>query len=339
MFKSLQKQHLMYVIILISLVVSGCKKSQDVMVFRLAHVLDPAHPVHQGMAHFGERLSSLSNGTIKVDIYPSGQLGNERECLELVQLGGLDMAKVSSSVMENFVPAMAVFSLPYLFDDAEHYRRVFNGDIGRELLDQGKPYLLYGLCFYDAGFRSFFAREKSIETPDDLAGMKIRVMRSNLSIQTINSLGGNATPMSYGELYSALQQGVVDGAENNPPNFYQSRFYEVCKYFSLDEHSAPPDILIMGMHTWNKLTQTQRGWVEQAIQESVDFQNELWETATKEALKAVEEAGVTVVRPDKEPFRNSVASIYAEQEKTFLAEWINRIKALSNSDSTGGEMK
>lgn len=315
------------VMIFMSMVLfAGCGEREQVKVLKLAHILDPSTPVHQAMKFMGERLESMSGGKMKIDIYASGQLGNERECLELLQLGSLDMTKVSSSVVENFVPTMGVFSLPYLFEDQNHYWQVFNGDIGKEILLQGEPYWLRGLCFYDAGFRSFFINGKAVHKPDDLDGLKIRVMRSNLSIRTINLLGGHATPLAYSELYSALQQGVVDGAENNPPNFYQMKFYELCRHFVLDEHSAPPDVLLMSTHTWNKLSNQEKEWLEKAVEESVVYQRKLWDEMTQSALDAVQAAGVTVIRPDKKPFQEVVKPIYDELKEHDLGKWIKRIQ-------------
>lgn len=307
---------------------SGCTNRAENTVLRLAHTLDATHPVHLGMAHMGERLEALSNGTMQLKIYSSGQLGSERETLELLQLGMLDLTKVASSVVENFVPAMGVYSLPYLFRDQQHYWQVFGGDIGRDILLQGEPYLVRGLAYYDAGFRSFYTTDKAINEPADLDGQKIRVMRSNVSIQSINMLGGNATPMAYGELYTSLQQGIVDGAENNPPNFYQSKHFEVCKYYILDEHSAPPDVLLIGTHTWNKLTEEQRAWIVQAVEESVAYQRQLWDEATTEALEQVANAGIEVIYPDKEPFRQAVAPLYESLEGTEIGEWADKIMNL-----------
>lgn len=317
-------------------VLVSCGGRDAVVVLKVAHVLDRSAPVHQAMVVMGERLEALSNGTMRLDIYASGQLGNERECLELLQLGSLDITKVSSSVVENFVPAMGVFSLPYLFRDQDHYWQVFSGEIGKEILLQGEPYWLRGLCYYDAGFRSFFINGKEVAGPDDLEGLKIRVMRSNLAIRTVNLIGANATPLAFGELYSALQQGVVDGAEGNPPNFHQMKFYEVCRNYVLDEHSAPPDVLLISTHTWKKLTDTQRGFLEQAVEASVVFQRRLWDETTQSALKAVEAEGVRVVRPDKGPFQKVVQPIYDDLKGGDLGMWINRIQNVGAKSNERG---
>ena len=309
----------------------GCDPVPDSMELRLAHILDSTHPVHLGMAFMGDRLEELSGGSMRVKIYPSGQLGNERESVELLQLGTLDMAKTASSVIENFVPAMGVYSLPYLFQDQDHLWRTLQGDVGQEILLQGEAYRIRGLCYYDAGFRSFYIHDRKVETPDDLRGLKIRVMRSNLSIQTINMLGANATPMAYGELYTALQQGVVDGAENNPPNFFGSKHFEQARYYTLDEHAAPPDVLLIGTHTWNKFSSQQKAWLAQAVEESVEYQRRQWQEATEEALQAVEEAGVTVLYPDKEPFQEAVLPLYDALEGSELGAWAERIRTLAGN--------
>lgn len=315
------------------LVAGGCDQDTGTMELRLAHILDSGHPVHQGMAFMGERLEELSGGTMRVKIYPSGQLGNERESVELLQLGTLDMAKTASSVIENFVPAMGVYSLPYLFRDQDHLWQALEGGVGQEILLRGEPYRIRGLCYYDAGFRSFYIHDRRVDTPDDLLGLKIRVMRSNLSIQTINMLGANATPMAYGELYTALQQGVVDGAENNPPNFFGSKHFEQARFYTLDEHAAPPDVLLIGTHTWNKLSAAQRRWLEQAVEESVAYQRQRWQEATEEALRAVQEAGVTVVHPDKRPFQEAVMPLYESLAGSELGMWAERIRGLPQQDA------
>lgn len=329
-----------YIILILGmfLLLPGCQQAERTYTLRLAHVLDTASPVHKAMAHLGERLEALSGGKMKVILYSGGQLGNERESLELLQLGSLDIAKVSSAVVENFVPEMGVYSLPYLFRDSDHYWQVFNGEIGREILLKGEKYWLRGLCYYDAGFRSFFLRTQPVTKPDDLDGLKIRVMRSNLQIRTINLLGGNATPLAWGELYSALQQGVVDGAENNPPNFYQNKFYELCEHLVLDEHSAPPDVLVMSTHTWNKLTETEQKWLSQAVAESVEFQRKIWHEMTEESIRIVEGEGVTVVRPDKTPFLESVQPIYDDLAGSEMGALAKRIQDLpAEEKETEGE--
>lgn len=289
---------------------TNCYEIGDKRTIKLAHGLDVNHSVHKAMMKMGEDLSELSGGKLNLEIYPSQQLGTERECIELLQIGSLDMTKVSAGVMENFAPKMKIFGLPFLFRDREHSFKVLDGPIGQMLLDDGQKFWLKGLGYYDAGSRSFYTMDKAINSPDDLVGMKIRVMESVSAMNMVSSLGGSPTPISWGELYTSLQQGVVDGAENNPPSFYLSRHYEVCKYYSLDEHTVLPDVLILGTHIWDKMSEEERGWLQTAVNNSVKYQRKLWAEAEAEALAEVEKAGVVIIRPDKSLFSEKVSGIY-----------------------------
>ncbi|SDG77513.1 TRAP transporter substrate-binding protein [Winogradskyella thalassocola] len=299
-----------FISFLLLMTFTSCEKLQNEKTIKLAHGLDINHPVHKAMILMGEELEKNSKGKLKLEIYPNQQLGSERQCLELIQIGSLDMTKVSAAVMENFSPDMRVFGLPFIFKDRKHTFNVLDGAIGKELLDGGQKYWLKGLGYYDAGSRSFYTKEQPVETPEDLEGLKIRVMESITAMRMVTSLGGSPTPISSGELYTALQQGVVDGAENNPPTFYLSRQYEVCKFFSLDEHTTIPDVLIISTHLWNTLNAQEKEWLQSAVNVSVDYQRKLWAKAELNALEAVKEAGVTIIKPDKTMFKNKVESIY-----------------------------
>ena len=249
-----------------------------------------------------EVLLEKSKGKLGIEIYPSQQLGTERQCLELLQIGSLSMTKVSAAVMENFSPKMKVFSLPYIFRGREHGYRVLDGAIGQKLLVGGEDYWLRGLTYFDAGQRSFYTKDRPIEKPDDLTGMKIRVMESPVAMNLMRSLGAAPTPISWGELYTALQQGVVDGAENNPPSFFTSRHYEVCKFYTLNEHTSVPDILVIGTAAWDGLTPEEQQWVQEAAYEATTYQRTLWQQAEQAALDSVVAAGVEIIRPDKTQF-------------------------------------
>ncbi len=309
-------------------VMAGCGARDDVVVLKLAHSLDTGHAVHKGMVHMAERLDEISDGHMRIDIYPSGQLGGERETVELLQIGSIAMTKVSTSPLESFVPAMQIFSIPYVFRDREHFFKVLDSEIGEELLKSTEVARLRGLGYYDAGSRSFYTTDKPVHTPADLKGLKIRVQKSQTSVRMVKALGGSATPISWGELYTALQQGVVDGAENNPPSFYLSRHYEICKYYALDEHTSVPDILLMSSRIWHDLTPEQQAWLQQAVDDSVDYQRKLWQEATEEALAAVEAAGVEVSYPDKAPFQDAVREMKATYDGTEVGDLLARIEAV-----------
>lgn len=281
----------------------SCETEDEGKSLKLAHSLSVSHPVHLAMVYFKERVEEKSGGKLRIEIYPSSQLGGERECLELLQIGSLAMTKVSSAVMENFSPELKVFGYPYLFRDKEHRYKVYDSEIGMELLAEGEQYWLKGLTYFDAGSRSFYTKDTEIQSPADLEGLKIRVMESPTAINLVKSLGGSPTPVSWGELYTSLQQGVVEGAENNLPSFYTSKHYEISKEFSVDEHTAIPDILVISTIVFDDLSPLEQQWIQASADEAAIKQRELWEAAEEEALEEILKAGVNVTYPDKKLFQ------------------------------------
>lgn len=301
------------------LLMMGCSDISNTTYLKLAHGLDVSHPVHLGMEYMAERVAEKSDGGLQLEIYPNQQLGTERQCLELLQIGSVAMTKVSGAVMENFAPNMQVLSLPYIFRDRAHLYKALDGEVGKKLLIQSEKYWLRGLTYFDAGQRSFYAKEP-IRTPADLNNKKIRVQESVTAMNLVRSLGGAPTPISWGELYTSLQQGVVDGAENNPPSFYTSRHYEVCKYYTLNEHTAVPDILVIGTVAWNRLSEEEQQWLQEAADEAKAYQRKLWQEAEQEALDAVKAAGVEIIIPDKTLFSEQTKSMfeaYKDQPEKF----------------------
>ncbi|GAF04973.1 TRAP transporter substrate-binding protein [Saccharicrinis fermentans] len=292
------------------LFLAGCESTNKPTTLKLAHGLDPTHPVHKAMVYMAAQLKEESGGKMKLEIYPSGQLGGEQQCVELLQIGSLAITKVSSAIMESFTPNYQVLGLPYIFRSKEHAFSVLDGEIGKEFLNSTEKFNMKGLCFYDAGFRSFYTIDKAINSPEDLSGMKIRVMKSQTAMNMVKAMGGSPTPISWGELYTALQSGVVDGAENNPPSLYTSRHYEVCKKYTLNEHTAVPDVLIISTVVWNKLTEQEKKWLQAAADASVPEERKLWAEAEQLALEEVQKAGVEIIRPDKAPFMKAVESIF-----------------------------
>jgi len=307
----------------------GCGQKDEHRVLRLGHGLDPSHPVHKGMERFAQQVDKLSDGQMEIEIYPSEQLGSEREMIELLQIGSLDMSKVSAAVLGGFSPLYKVLSVPYLFRDRQHRFQVLESSIGDSLRLAPVKYGFRALGFYDAGFRSFYTKGKPIRKPSDLEGMKVRVMESNTAIKTVEALGGSPTPISWGELYSALQQGVVDGAENNPPTYNLANHYQVTDYYSLDQHSAIPDVVIISEETWHDLDAEEKEIIRKAFKQSVEYQKKLWKQATEDALKKVKEAGIEVIRPDKQPFREAVQPVYESfKDQPRLYSMIQKIQEL-----------
>ena len=284
------------------ILLTSCKNESKTKTIKLAHSLGISHPVHNAILYLADEVNKNSEGKLQIEVYPNSQLGSERECLELLQIGSLGMTKVSAAVMENFSPKLKVFGYPYLFKNDQIRFKVYDGEIGQRLLVDAEKYWLKGLTYFDAGSRSFYTKTKPIVTPDDLKGLKIRVMQSPTAIELVKSFGGAPTPISWGELYTALSQGVVDGAENNLPSFYSSKHYEVCKYFSVNEHSSVPDILVISTIIWNDLNEAEKKWLMDAVHDATIYQRKLWKDAEEESLEAIEAAGVQVNYPIKENF-------------------------------------
>jgi len=244
------------------------------------------------------------------------------------------MTKISASVMENFSPLFTVFSLPYVFSNEQHGFDVLDSEIGRKILTSSEKYLLRGLCYYDAGSRSFYTIKTPINSPKDLDGLKIRTQESQTSVRLVNRLGGSATPIAWGELYTALQQGVVDGAENNPPSFYLSKHYEVCKYYSLDEHTAVPDVLVISTKIWDSLSPEEQKWLQEAVDESTVYQRRIWKEASQHALEEVKKAGVEIIRPNKQPFEGKIQTLYEEyKSKPEIYNLLQEIKRFKSDDN------
>ncbi|WP_107851679.1 TRAP transporter substrate-binding protein [Oceanimonas marisflavi] len=278
---------------------------------KLSHNQDTSTPVHQAMKLLAKRAKALSDGELKIRIYPNAQLGSQRESLELVQNGALDMAKSNAAELEAFAKAYSAFNMPYLFTDRDHYYRALESDLGREILNSSADNGFIGVTYYDAGARSFYS-SKPITSPDDLKGMKVRVQPSPTAVSMVKNLGGNPTPLAFGELYTALQQGVVDAAENNIPSMTLNRHSEVVKYFSLDEHTMVPDVLVISTASWNKLSDMEREALTQAAAESMQEMKTIWAEAEVAERQSAEKTGVEFVEVDKAPFQQAVEPMYTE---------------------------
>lgn len=294
-------------------------------ILKLAHTLDPKHPVHQAMEFMAQRMREKSSGTIEIQIFPNSQLGSEAECIELLQQGALAITKTSAAPLEGFIPELALFGVPYIFRDEAHYWRLIHSDLGRQLLAAGESKGIRGLCYYDAGARSFYTVNRPILKPADLQGLKIRVQQSKTAMDMVQALGGSPTPVPFGELYTALQSSMVDGAENNSPSFYSSRHYEVCKHYSLDEHTRVPDLLLISTKVWNELSPQVQLWLQQSADESAEFQRELWQQETSRLLELIKQEGVEIHRPDLAPFADQVKSMHESLIGTPVGELIKRV--------------
>ncbi len=318
-------------IVLCMLFLVSCGHSGKTRVIKLASTLPMSHPVSKALVYLANQVKKESNGKLKIVIYPSGQLGSEREALELLQIGSIGMTKVSAAALESFDPAFKAVDMPYIFKNKKERFKVLDSKIGKQLLLGAQKFWLRGLCYYDAGSRSFYTVNKAVNTPDDLKGLKIRVQNSDIAVAMVRDLGAAATPISFGELYSALQQGVVDGAENNPPSLYFSRQYEVVKYYSLDEHSAVPDVLLISTILWKRLTPQEQKWVQDAADSSAVYQRKIWAQLSQKSLDEIQKAGVKIIHPDKSAFAKKVQPLY-NQYKEKDPQIYNTIKEIQDME-------
>ncbi|OCA54047.1 TRAP transporter substrate-binding protein [Photorhabdus namnaonensis] len=300
-----------------------------VTTLKLSHNHNRDHAVHKAMSQFADEVRQKTNGDVRIRIYPDAQLGNQRESMELMQNGALDLVKSNAAELEAFSPAYSAFNLPYLFRDTAHYEKIKNGEIGKEILTSSKNRGFIGITYYEAGARSFYAK-KPIRTPEDLKGMKIRVQPSPTAISMVKNLGGNPTPLAYGELYTALQQGVVDAAENNIPSFSLSRHSEVARYFSLDKHTMVPDVLVISTKSLNKLSSEQQKILINAAINSSQYMTKLWEKSEEKERQNAEKIGVKFVDVDKKSFEEAVKPMYDDIKKSdpMLYRMVERIRAV-----------
>ena len=314
----------------------GGSKSQTtagVRVLKIAHALPVSHPVHKGLEELKRLAEERSGGKFKINIFPSEQLGSETQCLEKVQAGTLDITKVSAAAIGNFVPSYQVFGLPYLFRDEAHYWAVLNGEVGEKMLEvvktrgDGSPSGLQGLGYFDSGSRSFYT-VKPVATAADLKGKKIRVMADQVAMDMVQAMGGSPTPISFGELYTALKQGTVDGAENNPPSFVASRHYEICKNYVLDHHTRIPDVILASSALWDSLDAQEREWLRSSVADAGKFQRELWKTETENSLAQLRKEGVNIIEPDPESFRVASAPVVEKYTNETTRPLIDSIRAV-----------
>lgn len=298
------------------------------MVLKLGETHPPDYPTTMGDKKFAELVAERSKGRIKVEVYPSSQLGEEKAVIEQVQLGAVAFTRVSSSPLAEFHKPLGVFSLPYIFDNSAHMWKFLESADGMKLLDGLQSSRFVGLCYYDPGARSFYST-KPLKSLADLKGMKIRVQQNKINMDMIAALGASATPMPYGQVFSALQTGVIDGAENNFPSYLTASHSQVAKYYLRDGHQMVPEVLIMSKVVWDKLTPDDQKLIKQAALDSVKTQRELWNKFEKEAETKVKADGCTVTEvTDVKPWQAAVKPVidkYGPEYKEVLDQ-INKAR-------------
>ena len=264
------------------------------------------YPTVAAVGWINEQLAAEFGGELTLRQYHSGQLGSEKDTLELARIGALAITRVHSSVLNNVVPATRILSLPYVFDSTEHMRRSFDGAFGNEILAACERHGLIGLALYDSGSRNFYNTRHPIEAPSDLHGLKLRVPQSDIFIESVEALGANPTPLAYNAVFSSLSTHLIDGAENNWPSYYTSRHFEIAPYWSESEHSYAPDMLLMSKRAADALPPRQRDFLIAAARRSLPLMRARWDELVEKARRAVVDAGVKAAAIDRPAFRKAV---------------------------------
>ena len=294
--------------------------AQAKVVLRLAETHAQDYPTTKGDYEFARLVKERSGGRIEIQVYPGSQLCHETAVIQQVQFGAIDLTRVSISPLASFVPKLDAFQMPYVYRDEEHMWKVLKGQIGNDLLKSLEPFGFIGLGWFESGSRSFYNSKRAIKTPADLKGLKIRVQESELMMGLVSSFGAVPTPMPFGEVYSALQTGVVDGAENNWPSYFSTSHYEVAKYFTLDEHTRVPEIIIGSKISLGRLSKADQELIRKAAADAVDFQRKAWADYEKVSIDKVTAAGSQITKiTDKGPWQDAVKAMYAKKSKEVQA--------------------
>jgi len=319
------------VVILTLVVISSStlamEKKGDVTILKATCDHQEDYSTVQGLYLMGKLTEKWTNGRIKIEVYPGAVLGSEKETIEQTQMGVIDINRVSVSPVISVYPKMAVFALPYIFANREHMWEVLEGEIGQTMLSEIEPTGFIGLAYMDSGARSFYTVKKPINSPADLKGMKIRTQKSPVMMDMVEAMGGKPVPMAFEEVYSALQTGVIDGAENNPPSYYETSHYEVAKFYSLDGHAMVPEIILMSTKTWNALSDADKQIIKMAAIAAQELQRKLWLKDEIASMNKVIEAGCKISTPEKGPFMEAVKPVYEKYASEYL-ELIENIQSL-----------
>ena len=306
-------------------------EAQAKLVLKASDVHPLGYPTVEAVVRMGKKLEAATNGRLSVQMYPSMQLGGEKEALEQAQVGALAMARVSVGVVGAIIDDINVFNLPFVFRDVAHMRKVIDGEIGTELLDKitaSPQSRLIGLCWMDGGSRNVYNTKKPVRSVEDLKGLKIRMMGNPLFVDTMNALGGNGVAMGMDQVYSALQTGVVDGAENNPPSYDSFGHYTVAKNYSMTEHLIIPEILVFSKRVWDGLSKDDQELVRKFSAEAQLEQRQLWDQREAESMKKIRDSGIEVITfKDKKPFQDAVKPVW-EKYGTKYDALVKRIQAV-----------
>lgn len=322
-----KRNYLILIMLLIIMILNSCAKNKDqYIVLKAADTHELTYPTTRGIIEMGRLLEEWTSGRIKIQVFPSSQLGSETETIEHTRRGLIDIDRVNLNPVTQIVKEMKVLSLPYIFRDEEHQWKVLNGEVGKGLLKLLEPYGLIGLGYYDSGQRSFYNSKRPVRKVADLKGLRIRIQKADIMTDIVEAVGAIPVQMAFEEVYTGLQTGIIDGAENNEPSYISKGHYESAKYYTYDEHSRVPEVILMSKKTWSKLSDKDRKLIMRAANESIPYQRKLWKAEVKEAIAKAEASGCEMIRDiDKESFIKAMESVY-KKNSSDLSEWIEKIK-------------
>jgi tripartite ATP-independent transporter DctP family solute receptor len=294
----------------IGLIAAGMAAGAGAKEFRSSDVHPEDYPTVMAVKYMSDIISKKTGGKDSIKVYTGSTLGGEKDTIEQTKIGALDFVRINVAPMNNICPETMVPTMPFLFKSKEHMRKVLDGPIGDEILKTCEKQGFIGLAFYDSGSRSIYTVKKPVKSLADAKGMKIRVQQSDLWVALLQAMGANATPMPYGEVYTALKVGTVDGAENNWPSYDTSRHFEVAKYYAMTEHSMAPEMLLMSKKVWDGLTPDQQKIIREAAKESVPYMRKLWDEKEAKSKAAVVAGGAEIIEVDKKSFQEAMKPVY-----------------------------
>jgi tripartite ATP-independent transporter DctP family solute receptor len=289
----------------------GSPEATAVTWLRAADVQPPDYPTSQALEFMGRELERISSGRLGIKLFTGGRLGDEADTLEITILGGIDINRVNLAPLNSIEPLTQVLALPFLFRSTRHLHAAVDGPVGQEILASLQRHGLVGLAFYDSGARSFYNSRRPIRSLADMRGLKLRVQNSELAIAMVRSLGANATPMGFGQVFESLILGTIDGSENNFPSYRTARHFEAARYLTRTEHTMAPEVVVMSLHRWQRLSPTEQDWVSEAARMSVPYMRTLWAERESTALAELRAADVEVIEDfDRAAFEAAVQPLY-----------------------------
>jgi tripartite ATP-independent transporter DctP family solute receptor len=312
------------VVAAVSLLLAGCGSGERVIVLRAALSQNPSEPQVRAVELFADLVSEGTEGRIRVRVYPNNQLGNQRDVVEGMQMGSVELANIAS-VMASFVPETNLFELPFLFDGPEHFDAVVDSSIGQSLAPAFERRGLHLLGYFDVGERHIMTTERPVERLEDLSGLKIRAMENRLHLATFEAFGANPLPMAYGELYTALEQGVIDGAEAADPNYFAKRFYEPAPFWARVGWIRLVEYVVMSRSFYDGLSAEHRAVIDRAARDMILQQRAWYREEADSALGRLREAGVRISTPDREPFRAAARGVYGD--------WADRVGGMARIEA------